>query len=108
MTTAVTRPLTVTARIPRPDQEPTTTLTTALGNVTFDPTPGRWTRTAHRPSTGQHFEAPMSHEHVPADINRFTSNGVWDSIEGSPCGRTITLTRTDTTNTEMTLAFSRD
>ena len=99
MTTAVTRPRTVTDM---------TTLTTALGNVIIDLTPGSWTRTAHRPSTGQHFEVPMSHEHLTADITTFASNGVWDSIDGSPCGRTITLTRTDTADTEMTLTFSRD
>jgi hypothetical protein len=99
VTTAVTRPRTITAM---------TTLTTALGNVTIDLNPGSWTRTAHQPSTGQHFKVPLSHEHLTADINTFTSNGVWDSIEGSLCGRTITLTRTDTADTEMTLTFSRD
>ncbi|MFD7861588.1 hypothetical protein [Streptomyces sp. NPDC059783] len=99
MTTTMTRPRPATAM---------TTFTTDLGNITIDLTPGSWTRTFHRPSTGQHFEAPMSHEHLPADINRFASNGVWDYIEGSPCGHTITLTRTDTANTGMTLTFSRD
>ncbi|MFJ3575936.1 hypothetical protein [Streptomyces rubiginosohelvolus] len=84
-----------------------TTYATVLGTVTFDPAPGRWTRTLHRPSTGQQFEVPLSHEHLPAELHQFASNGAWNTIEASADGRTITLTRADTADTPMTLTFSR-